>query len=196
MPDRLRFAFICSRVAGEGHGTIYSCTIMHIIPKLIIMRHAKSSWNQPACRDHDRPLAPRGERAAAAIGKWLAEKDHQPAAVLCSTAARTRQTWDFMRPLLQEPGDVRFIPELYHAGGNRIWMTVRRSELSPVLVIGHNPGIGEFAASAVERAPDREEFSRYPTAAVTVCVFPARNWRGVRLNSGRLVAFTVPRDHL
>ena len=163
--------------------------------KLIIVRHAKSSWDFPSMRDHDRPLAPRGERAASVIGRWLAEEGHQPASVLCSTAARARQTWELMRPHFNEPREIRFTAKLYHADRNQIWAQVQGSGLSPLLVVGHNPGIGDFAASAAGRAPDREEFSRYPTAAVTVCEFAADSWRRARIGTGNVTGFTVPRDH-
>jgi phosphohistidine phosphatase len=60
---------------------------------LILIRHAKSDWEHPALDDHDRPLNARGQRSAPRIGAWLAAQGLAPDAVLCSTARRTRETW-------------------------------------------------------------------------------------------------------
>ena len=60
--------------------------------KLIITRHAKFSWNYPNLNDHERPLVKRGRRGFDAIGNWLAEQQHIPQTVLCSTSKRTRET--------------------------------------------------------------------------------------------------------
>lgn len=164
--------------------------------KLIVVRHAKSSWDSPnLLADHDRPLAPRGERAAGIIGKWLCDNGHIPAAVICSSALRTRQTWELMQPHLKQPESLNYSRKLYHANSNQYWKAVRNSALSPLLILGHNPGIGDFAASAVEKCPVREDFDRYPTAATMVCVFSAEYWQNVHQATGQLVEFTVPRDH-
>ena len=163
--------------------------------KLIIVRHAKSSWESAAASDHDRPLAPRGERAALTIGNWLAERGHAPASVICSSALRTRQTWEIMQPCFPEPPDVRFEPALYHAGSARMADMLRGAVDTPVMLIGHNPGIGAFAREILEMHPAHADFARYPTAAATVCGFSGSNWRDIRPGSGRLIAFTVPRDH-
>lgn len=163
--------------------------------KLIIVRHAKSSWSDQGLRDHDRPLAPRGQRAAAIIGKWLTIKDHQPSAVICSTATRASQTWERISPHLESPEEVRFTSDLYHAGRRQIWKIVQQCELSPLLIVGHNPGFGDFARAAVQEPPRRHEFFRYPTAATAVCTFNAATWSEARMGTAQLVDFTIPRDH-
>ena len=62
--------------------------------RLILTRHAKSDWDDPLLADHDRPLNARGRRSARLLGDWLASRGYEPEEVLCSTAARCRQTWD------------------------------------------------------------------------------------------------------
>ena len=163
--------------------------------KLIIVRHAKSSWESDAATDHDRPLAPRGTRAALTIGSWLAAHGHAPASVICSSALRTRQTWEIMQPCFPEAPDVRFEPALYHAGSAQIANILRRAVDTPVMLIGHNPGIGVFAQEILAAHPAHADFARYPTAAATVCRFSGSNWQDVRPGSGKLITFTVPRDH-
>lgn len=163
--------------------------------KLIVLRHAKSSWKSPATYDHDRPLAPRGIRSSKIIAEWLVREGHQPAVVFCSTATRTRQTWETMQPHLREPIDVQFIRDLYHARANQIWQIVKTCSLSPLMVIGHNPSIGEFAAKAIADRPTHRDFDRYPTAAISVCKFPVDSWQDIQTGTGTLQGFTVPRDH-
>ena len=163
--------------------------------KLIIVRHAKSSWVSGAASDHERPLAPRGTRAALTIGNWLAAHGHAPASVICSSALRTRQTLEIMQPCFPEPPEVRFEPGLYHAGSARIANILRRALVTPVMLIGHNPGIGSFAQEMLAAHPAHADFVRYPTAAATVCSFSVSTWQDVRPGSGRLITFTVPRDH-
>jgi phosphohistidine phosphatase len=82
---------------------------------LILIRHAKSDWDDPALSDHDRPLNARGQLSAPRIGAWLAERGVTPDAVLCSTALRTRETWDGIATHLPEAPEPVFSHGLYHA---------------------------------------------------------------------------------
>ena len=163
--------------------------------RLILLRHAKSSWNRPSLDDHDRPLAPRGKRASAGIGKWLSEKGYAPRTVLCSTARRTRETWDGMRGFLEPPAArLELVRRLYHCGPHEMLEILSGADESPVLVLGHNPGIGMFASLIVANNPEHPEFRRYPTAATLVCDLPADSWKSASYGSGSVVDFIVPRD--
>ena len=71
--------------------------------RLILTRHAKSSWDDPLMSDHDRPLNARGKAAAADLGGWLASRSYLPGQVLCSDALRTRETWEGIAPALAAP---------------------------------------------------------------------------------------------
>ena len=84
--------------------------------RLILTRHAKSSWDDPATPDHDRPLNERGKAAAAELGTWLASRGYVPAEVLCSDALRTRGTWSGLAPALPDTPILHLKPALYHAG--------------------------------------------------------------------------------
>ena len=74
--------------------------------RLLLLRHAKSSWDDPALADHDRPLAPRGRRAAKRMGAHLRDEQVEISLVLCSSATRARQTLERVEP----PGEVRIEP--------------------------------------------------------------------------------------
>ena len=129
---------------------------------LIIVRHAKSSWDNPYLDDHSRPLSNRGKRASVTVGNWLAAQGHIPASVISSTSKRTKQTWNRIQRCLPEPVvDVRYLSSLYHAGSRSILSALQSMQQSPVLVLGHNPGIGQFAADILENSPSNFEFWKF-----------------------------------
>ncbi|MDE0310140.1 MAG: histidine phosphatase family protein [Acidiferrobacterales bacterium] len=162
--------------------------------KLIITRHAKSSWEFPELSDHDRPLTERGRRSSDAIGNWLAENGHIPQVVLSSTSVRTRETWSRMARCFSTPITVEFMPDLYHGGAGSILSVLSMTDASSALVLGHNPGIGYFAQSILRSLPSHADFLRYPTAATLVCEVQMDESGNVELGSGELMDFIVPRD--
>lgn len=162
--------------------------------RLILTRHAKSSWDDPAMADHDRPLNERGKAAAADLGIWLASRGYVPDEVLCSDALRTRKTWSGLAPALPGTPVLHLKPALYHAGPDVMLAVLRHAEADCVMMIGHNPGIAEFAARLVARAPANSEFGRYPTGATLVCDFAAESWAEVGFGQGTVVDFIVPRE--
>lgn len=121
--------------------------------RLILTRHAKSSWDDPLTPDHDRPLNERGKAAAADLGQWLASRGYIPDEVLCSDALRTRKTWSGIAPALPGTPVLELKPALYHAGPDVMLAVLRHATGNTVMMIGHNPGIAEFAARLVAQAP-------------------------------------------
>ena len=161
--------------------------------RLILMRHAKSSWADPGQRDLDRPLNKRGRRAATLIGRWLKKKGYHPDQALVSGARRTRESWD---GLVAEagPAETRNLPELYHAGPDTLLEVVRRAADVPcVLVLGHQPGIGAFAERLLAEPPAGADFAKFPTGATAVIDLDAAGWPDLAWGTGRLVDFVVPR---
>ncbi|PRX33846.1 phosphohistidine phosphatase [Meinhardsimonia xiamenensis] len=163
--------------------------------RLILTRHAKSSWDDPTLTDHARPLNARGRSAARAIGAWLRERGDVPELVLSSDSRRTRETWEEMEAALQSGAEVRWLPELYHAPPHDILAALRRAgAASPVLLVAHNPGVGLAARALVSEPPRHARFERYPTAATTVIDMPVNDWSETEWGMGEVAAFTVPRD--
>ena len=162
--------------------------------RLILTRHAKSSWDDPATPDHDRPLNDRGRAAAAELGVWLASRGYIPGEVLCSDAMRTRLTWDGLAPALPGTPTVHLKSALYHAGPDVMLAVLRHAAEECVMMIGHNPGIAEFAARIVARPPLHAEFHRYPTGATLVCDFIADTWAEVGYGMGTTEDFIIPRE--
>ncbi|WP_295076821.1 histidine phosphatase family protein [Tabrizicola sp.] len=162
--------------------------------RLILTRHAKSSWDDPLTPDHDRPLNERGKAAAADLGQWLASRDYVPGEVLCSDAVRTRKTFSGIAPALPGAPVLELKPALYHAGPDVMMAVLRHGKADVVMMIGHNPGIAEFAARLVAHPPANAEFARYPTGATLVADFDVTDWTDVTFGSGVTVDFIVPRE--
>lgn len=162
--------------------------------RLILIRHGKSSWSDPFADDHARVLNARGQAAARAIGGWLADHEYLPDMMLCSDAARTKQTADLILPALTPRPKLQVSPKLYHAAPDTILDRLTRETAQTIAVVGHNPGIGILAKFLVEDQPDHPRFGDYPTCATTVIDFAATQWAGLRHHHGQCVDFVVPRD--
>lgn len=169
--------------------------------QLLLLRHAKSSWDDPRLPDHARPLNARGRRNAAAMAEAMRELGLAPDVVLVSSARRTLQTLEALAPIegspLVEPMDA-----LYLAPWPSLLDVLRgvRETARSVLLIGHNPGLHELALAlagpaamaAGGRMAERLAQS-YPTAALTEFSV-ALPWRLLEPNGGRLMRFLTPAD--
>ncbi len=170
---------------------------------LVLLRHAKSAW--PDMADHDRPLAPRGIQAAPEMGRWLRHAGLVPDQVLCSTARRARDTWQFVQAGLAATPPVSFDGRIYEAAAMGLLDLIREAPpaAGTLLLIGHNPGVGDLAVLLA--APSRGEpgtagpgdlermRAKFPTAAVAV-LRPAGTWHELAPGRARLTAFVTPRD--
>lgn len=162
--------------------------------RLILTRHAKSSWDDPLTPDHDRPLNERGKAAAADLGVWLASRGYVPEQVLCSDALRTRKTWSGIAPALPPTAELDLKPALYHAGPDVMLAVLKHANADCVMMIGHNPGIAEFAHRLVARAPSNADFTRYPTGATLVVDFSVDSWDQIAWGMGVVDDFIVPKE--
>ncbi len=166
--------------------------------RLVLLRHAKSSWESDAERDFDRPLAARGARAAPAMASLLVERDLLPEWVLCSPALRTRQTWAHVRPLLDLPPVEVFDPALYLASARTLLQRIEETpgRISTVWLIGHNPGLKDLAAelaAAADTAVGEAVAQKFPTAAVLALAFDAPDWPAIGSSTGALLAWRTPK---
>lgn len=166
------------------------------MPRLLLFRHAKAERDPPkGGSDHERVLSKRGRADAAAMGRLLAERGDVPARVLCSTSARTRETWDLAREAFADPPAPVFLRALFEAGGD--YLDILRSEggdADRLIVVGHNPTIQRTAIGLAESldAPDGRLLAEdYPTSAVAVLDWTGA-WRDLQPASMRLFAFLRP----
>jgi phosphohistidine phosphatase len=166
---------------------------------LLLLRHAKSSWEMPGLADLDRPLAPRGRQVAPSMARLMVKRRWVPDLVLRSQAERVRETWQLMAPVLGEQIPCKTLRTIYPGAPSRLLMTLHRApaEAATVLLIGHNPGIAAFAASLCgagsKKALERMS-TKFPTAALAVIGFDVERWSDVAAGGGRLEAFVRPKD--
>lgn len=162
--------------------------------RLILLRHAKSAWDDLDMEDHERVLNARGRRSCAAMGPWLAERGYIPDEVLCSTSARTQETWALMRDALPGAPDPVLKRELYHAEAERLFDFLSAATGNTVAIVAHNPGIGYFASQIVTAQPAHPRFSAYPTLSTLIVDFPIESWSELKLHTGEVQDFIVPRE--
>ena len=163
--------------------------------RILLMRHAKSSWDDPSLPDHDRPLNGRGRRSAAAIGAYLREHDLVPELILCSSATRATET---LAGIALDVDDVRIRDDLYGADVDALLAAIRGTTLDvgSIAVIAHDPGMHDLGRrlAADTTGEDADALrAKFPTGAVAVFEHDGA-WSDVGAASVRLTAFVHPRD--
>ena len=160
---------------------------------LVLMRHAKSDYPD-GVPDHERPLAPRGEREAALAGEWLRSNVPPIDAVLCSSATRTRQT-------LANTGvqaRIAFLDELYGAAPGTVIGAINEigDTVHTLLVVGHEPTVSHvtlgLAGPGSDRAAAENVAMKFPTSGIAVLTVPGP-WAELGLEGAELTTFHVPR---
>lgn len=167
--------------------------------KLLLLRHAKSSYSDGKLSDHDRPLNPRGERAATLMGVWLAQAKLLPDLVLCSSSLRTRQTYERLCVGLGDRPELLVREDLYLASPGAILEAIREAPdgARRLVVIGHNPGIEDLTrrlapdgeAGALERAA-----GGMGTAHLAEIRVEGAGWNAVAPGSGWLERLVRPKE--
>jgi phosphohistidine phosphatase len=166
------------------------------VKRLALLRHAKSAWDDPSLRDRDRPLAPRGRKAAKRMGRWARKHDLRPQLVVCSSAVRARETLARMLPGLGEP-EVWIEVALYAASAETLLARVRSlpEEVDDAMLVGHNPGLGDLLLllAAPGRLRDRAA-ENVPTGALARLRLDVERWHDVGAGGAELASFVLPRD--
>jgi phosphohistidine phosphatase len=165
--------------------------------RLVLVRHAKSDWPEGVA-DHERPLADRGRRDAAALGRWLRDAGVAPDQVVVSTARRTRQTWELAGESLGAISRVVLDDRVYAAETDDLLAVVRGTapQVASLVVVGHSPGTEQLALLLDDGSGYRPDAQRlvlkFPTSGVAVLDVPVV-WSGVGEGSCRLALVAAPR---
>lgn len=167
---------------------------------ILLLRHAKSAWDSPRLTDHDRPLNRRGEQAAQTMAEHMVRHVPRPDLILCSTAMRTRQTLAPLVAVLGNPTPpISLEKGLYLASEEELLERLQAlsEEVGTVLLIGHNDGIGQLAATLPAQGPE-ETLARlrdkYPTGALAVLHPAPGPWSDLAPGVCELQSFVRPRD--
>ncbi|MCL2551638.1 MAG: histidine phosphatase family protein [Actinomycetia bacterium] len=163
---------------------------------VVLLRHAKADW--PQVPDHERPLADRGRLDAPSAGRRFADDGISPDLALCSTAARTRETWKLVAHELPHRPKTVYEERLYDAslGDLLALLSETPDDVSSLLLVGHNPGMHALA-DALAGSAEGDTLARmtrgFPTAAFAVITFDG-SWKSVEHGVGRLTAFWAPHE--
>lgn len=164
---------------------------------LHLLRHAKSSWRDAGLEDRDRPLNARGHHAAQLVAALLA-REPIPDLVLCSSALRTRETFDYLARAYGRTPPVSIEEGLYLATARALLERIEavEDEVATLLVIGHNPGLHELAVALARHGPraDRARLAaKFPTAALA-SFRVAGPWHAIGHAPIALASYVVPSD--
>ena len=164
--------------------------------RLRLLRHAKSSWEDPGLADHDRPLSKRGRNALPRLLDHVEGLELRPDLVMCSSSRRTSETLDGILPALGQKARVESDRSLYGAGAGQLVTELRRLDdhVTTVFLIGHNPGVADLVdLLAADPATGRAAIDAFPTAAVAV-LSVAGPWSALQPACASLESFWAPRQ--
>lgn len=165
---------------------------------LLLLRHAKSSWENLSLVDFQRPLNDRGRAAAQRMAVFLGDHMPLPDRIFCSTAQRTRETVSELVKVYAHEYQLDFVRELYMPTPTRLMGLIQACEMDveTLMIISHNPGLEELAsvlAHDLHGDEMQDMLTKYPTAACAHFRFDAQDWTDVKIGQGHLVRFMKPR---
>ncbi len=159
---------------------------------LLVLRHAKSSWDYPHLSDFDRPLNSRGEKTAPFMGRLVGEKELVPDRIVSSPANRARTTAETAAEAGGFGVQVELDDRIYGAGTTGLLYIVAEfdDEDDSVMIVGHNPGFEMLVASLTG------EHRRMPTAALAVIDLDIESWSEIESGSGSLRRIFIPKEEM
>lgn len=159
---------------------------------LLILRHAKSSWDNPDLADFDRPLNSRGLEAAPLMGNVIYKNDLQPQIILSSPAKRAKQTAILIKETARIEGKINFAEDIYEASPLKLLHVVSEidDKNETVLLVGHNPGLEGFVKMLTG------EIHAIPTAALIKIDLNIESWKDTAANCGKVNLFVRPKDEI
>ena len=169
--------------------------------RLTLIRHAKSRWDDLELSDFDRPLSPRGIKAAPKIAKYLSDEGLSPDLIFCSPARRTKETLSRMKTVIPLSSEIVFDRSIYSAGmgeGIMNLLMTQNPEEEHVWVIGHNPAMQELSLvlpnwDASQQETRNRILRKFSTAAVCRMEFDTQNWQEIGFSKAKFSHFMTPK---
>ena len=161
--------------------------------QLTLIRHAKSSWDDPALSDFDRPLNKRGMKNAPLMGKIISKRGLVFDRIVASPAQRAITTARLIAGKLGFPEqDIQRRKELYDASMDALLACVHSldNQYDSIALVAHNPGLTDLCNHL-----SGESIANLPTCAVAVIEFDLDDWRAVYQDTGRLALYEYPRKY-
>jgi phosphohistidine phosphatase len=160
--------------------------------KLVLLRHAKSSWKDRSLGDHDRPLAKRGLETALLVGKYIRNSGLTPEFIVCSTAKRARQTLKLCLDKIEKKVKTVYTNNLYYSSVDTIVEIISKvsDKIDVLMLVGHNPDLENL----VEYLTGKPfPFPKFNTAGLMVIEFDFNSWQDVDKLKGKVVLFKTPK---
>ena len=166
---------------------------------IFLLRHAKSSWDDPRLNDLDRPLASRGIKSSKKIGKYLKKNKLTPDIVYCSSATRAKQTWELVNRIVEKKKNVKYINKLYMANSSDFMDVIKKTDndFKSLMLVSHNPGIESIAIELSKN--ENNKFHqiiniKYPTGALAIIKFNLSDWGKINYKKGEIYEFIKPKE--
>lgn len=160
--------------------------------RIIIFRHAKSSWNNSSLNDHERPLIKRGINAAHEMGKFIKKENLIPDIIFCSTAERAKQTLELASSEFDKEIETIYKKEIYTDGLNYAISNVKNlpEKLDSVMFVGHSP---DCKILTTHFTGNPFPYPKFSTAGIVVIEFDVNTWNKVKKDKGKLKLFQSPK---
>lgn len=162
--------------------------------QILLLRHAKSSWDNPDLDDFDRPLANRGLKDAPRMGKYVRSIGYKPGLIISSPAERARQTAELFAENAQiDPDLISWDEDLYYGGTEDYLAAINEVPESAdrVMLVGHNP-LMENVTAKLTSAPGRMSV-RMPTAALVCLQSFANSWEEISPGTCQMKWMMIPK---
>ena len=171
--------------------TGYDCLKLALIQMkhLLLLRHAKSSWDDQSLKDFDRPLKDRGVKAAKLVGQFLRREKIKIDLVISSPAKRARETIELVLPAAKLEVELKFDDRIYEASPRTLLAMIAEVKLSAntLMLVGHNPGFEGLLEVLTS------ESRHLPTASVAFIDLDSDQWQEARAG-GKLVRLVTPKE--
>ena len=161
---------------------------------LYVIRHAKSSWDDPDLEDFERPLNDRGKKDAPRMGKRLKEKNIHPHIMISSPAKRALSTAKRIAKVIEYPKDnIKTKESLYHASDDVILAELQKinDKHNIAFYFGHNPGLTDFVNSLMN---EEQDIDNVPTSGVVAFSLPIDSWSQLTWGIGKMDSFDYPKS--
>jgi phosphohistidine phosphatase len=161
--------------------------------KLFLIRHAKSSWDDPAMADKDRPLNKRGKKDASFMGAILHKQGVSPNLLISSPAKRAYSTAKKIAKKIQYPVEnIQTIDTLYHSTANTLLEVIHSqpADVQTLMLFAHNPGLNELVSLICDK-----QIENIPTCGIVCVSFQASQWQDIGKSNSHFEYFDFPKNH-
>lgn len=157
---------------------------------LYVLRHAKSSWDDPTLPDFERTLNERGYRDAPRIAGAMTKRNFLPDLIVASPAVRTTETAEIVKKSAAFTAKIRFNPHIYEASLEDLLAVITETpdNVDKLLLVGHNSGVETLVGNLTG------EFRSMPTAALAAIRLNVNAWNEIKTNCGELIDFFSPKE--